>query len=467
MLRTLTLLSLSLWMFGSSFAVAQNPEGPAIGDPRGRDSILDWNAIALQAVADDFSHIYGVPDQNGPTHTSRALAIIHLAMFDAANRITPAAQPYLSNHGPSADRKISLDAAVAQAATDTLTALYPKQQAVFAAALKQYLVPLTNATTRDKGLALGRSVASDILRVRSQDGSNFRGTYTPTGAPGNHDVDPWNPGQGFLDPAWGYVTPFSPGESFAYVPHTPPALGSPEYAAALNDVKAVGGDGVTTSTKRTKDQTEIGLFWAYDGSRGIGVPPRLYNQITRTIAIQQRNSEIENARLFALINAAMADAGILCWGTKYQYAFWRPVLGIRHADEDGNSSTQADPNWIPLGAPASNGGGMNFTPSFPAYSSGHATFGAALFRTLQRFYLRDHLPFTFVSDELNGITTDALGHARPLSPRTFCRLSDAAIENARSRMYLGIHWQFDADEGLRSGAAVGDHVFDTILQPIK
>ena len=226
----------------------------------------------------------------------------------------------------------------------------------------------------------------------------------------------------------------------------------------------LGGDGVTTPTKRTQDQTEIGLFWAYDGTNQIGVPPRLYNQIARTIAIQKKNTELENARMFALINAAMADAGILCWGTKYHFNLWRPVLGIRRAGEDGNDLTNADTRWMPLGAPNSNGGGMNFTPGFPAYSSGHSTFGAALFRTLQHFYGRDDVPFTFVSDELNGVTTDEHGHVRPYAPRSFTHLSEAAIENARSRIYLGIHWQFDADEGLRSGAAVGDHVYQTILQ---
>ena len=465
MLRFLGFLPLCICVVISSLASAQQPEGPAIGDPRGRDSILDWNAIALKAVADDFSNIYGAPDQKGPTHTSRALAIIHLAMFDAANMVTPRATPYLSNHSPCKEKIVSLDAAVAQAAAETLSALYPKQATVFSAVLTQYLTPLKNATARNNGIHIGHAVAHDLLLARSQDGSAIVWKYTPTGTPGKHNVDPMNPGQGFLDPAWGSVTPFSPIHNFHYVPDVPPALGSHAYATAFNDVKSVGGDGITTSTTRTQEQTEIGLFWAYDGSRGIGVPPRLYNQITRTIAIQERNTEIENARLFGLVNASMADAGIMSWGIKYQCDMWRPVLGIRRANEDGNISTEADPNWTPLGAPASNGSGKNFTPNFPSYSSGHATFGAALFRTLQHFYFTDHISFTFTSDELNGVTTDAYGHVRPLKPRKFHRLSDAAAENARSRMYLGIHWQFDADEGMKSGTAVADHVFHSILLP--
>ena len=418
----------------------------------------------MAAVAEDFSNTFGAPDQKGPTHTSRALAIVHLAMFDAANSITPKAIPYFAIHSPTHEKRVSLDAAVAQAAADTLTSLYPKQVAVFAAALQQYLVPLTNAPARDKGIKIGRGVARDILLLRSHDGASVSGTYIPTGKVGTHDVDPLNPGQGCLDPLWGNVEPFSPSHSFHYVSHAPPTLGSHAYAVAFNDVKTVGGDGITTSTSRTQEQTEIGLFWAYDGSPKLGVPPRLYNQIVRTIAIQERNTEIENARLFALVNAAMADAGILCWDIKYQYIIWRPILGVRRADEDGNLSTVADHNWTPLGAPASNRIGINFTPNFPSYSSGHATFGAALFRTLQHFYGTDHLPFSFVSDELNGSTTDSQGSVRPLRPRHFHRFSDAAYENARSRMYLGIHWQFDADEGMRSGTAIGDHVFHSILQ---
>ena len=120
---------------------------------------------------------------------------------------------------------------------------------------------------------------------------------------------------------------------------------------------------------------------------------------------------------------------------------------------------------MPLGAPNSNSTGLNFTPGFPTYTSGHATFGGALFRTIQNFYGKDILPFTMVSDEMNGVTTDNHGNVRPFMPRSFLRLSDAATENARSRIYLGIHWQFDADEGVRSGYAVGDHVYQTILTP--
>src|SRR5690606_5093058 len=131
-----------------------------------------------------------------------------------------------------------------------------------------------------------------------------------------------------------------------------------------------------TPTSRTKEETEIGLFWGYDGSNGIGVPPVMYNQTTQTIAKQEHNSTVENARLFALVNIALADAGIAAWDSKYYHNLWRPIVAIRNADLDGHEDTQRIADWTPLGAPASNVSGKNFTPPFPAYPSGHATFGA-------------------------------------------------------------------------------------------
>ena len=223
--------------------------------------------------------------------------------------------------------------------------------------------------------------------------------------------------------------------------------------------------GPNDSTIRSARQTEIGLFWAYDGTRRIGVPPRLYNQIVRVISNRMRNDEVTNARLFALVNLAMADAGVVCWETKYEFRFWRPILGIRNGDLDANDATDGDTAWSPLGAPASNQSGNNFTPPFPAYSSGHATFGAATFGILSRFYHRDNIAFTFVSDELNGVTTDWQGNVRPLRPRRFTSLHAAALENARSRIYLGIHWQFDADEGVACGDAIAEDISRHELLP--
>ena len=245
------------------------------------------------------------------------------------------------------------------------------------------------------------------------------------------------------------------GDQFRVPP--PPALSSRQYAAAYNEAKALGGDDDVTPTRRTDDQTFAGVFWAYDGTPSLCAPPRLYNQIAVHIAEQRKTGAIELARMLALINTAMADAGIAIWESKYHYQVWRPVTGIREAD--GNPATAPDPTFSPLGAPASNLNGPNFTPPFPSYPSGHAGFGGALFETLREFYGTDRIAFTFVSDEFNGETLDNEGHARPLVPRSFTSLSQAEEENGQSRIFLGIHWAFDKTEGIAQGRRVAEYVF--------
>jgi PAP2 superfamily len=247
----------------------------------------------------------------------------------------------------------------------------------------------------------------------------------------------------------------------------PPAMTSAAYTTAYNEAKSFGGDGIVTPTQRTPEETFIGTFWAYDGTPSLCAPPRLYNQITLQIADQTKLSAIELARLLALVNVAMADTAMAVWDSKYHYDFWRPILAIRESDPgtgptgkgDGNPATMGEPSFKPLGAPASNLQGPNFTPPFPAYPSGHAGFGGALFQTLRRFFGTDRLGFTFVSDEFNGVTRDNQGNVRPYMPRSFSRLSQAEEENGQSRIYLGIHWSFDKTEGIAQGQRVADYVF--------
>jgi vanadium chloroperoxidase len=230
---------------------------------------------------------------------------------------------------------------------------------------------------------------------------------------------------------------------------------------------------------RTPEETLIGIYWAYDGAAGLGTPPRLYNQIVRRLAIAKGNSVAQNARLFAFVNVAMADAGILAWDQKYIHELWRPVVGIREHDKSmgpkpmksANAiSPDCDPSWLPLGAPNTNrAGSKNFTPNLPAYPSGHATFGAAAFHITRLFYgpkgvnkggvdagdwkpddLFDNLDF--VPDEYNGVNTDNKGTVRPRHLRGFPGgLWQMIEENGRSRVYLGVHWVFDAFAAKNNG----------------
>jgi hypothetical protein len=448
-------------------------KGTIVPSPVG-DPVLHWNDIAMAANATDHTGTYGAAEQGGPGASSRALAITHAAIYDAVNSIDRTHEPYLVLVPIPGGQQASMDAAVAAAAHETLVALFPKQSAIFDAARQDHMNKIPEGSAKTLGIMVGHTVASQMMSTRNNDGSTAIQTYVPSQLPGRHRVDPLNPNQPFMGDRWGEVRPFvlTSGSQFRAPP--PPSIDSAEYAAAYDELIAVGGDGVTSPTSRTAEQTKIGLYWAYDGVKKIGTPPRLYNQITQVIAKQKGNTVVQNARLFALLNIAQADAGIVAWESKYHYDFWRPILGIREADAgtgpsglgDNNPLTQGFANWVPLGAPMSNSTNPAFTPPFPAYPSGHATFGAAVFRTIERFYGTDNVPFTFTSDELNGVTTDQQGNPRPVHTRSFTRLSDAAKENAQSRMYLGIHWQFDATEGIKMGNKIADYIYDNALEPI-
>ncbi|HEV8115755.1 MAG TPA: phosphatase PAP2 family protein, partial [Acidimicrobiales bacterium] len=429
------------------------------------DPILYWNDVALQANLE--SHTNGKNEQTGPPLSSRALAVVHLAMYDAfagVSRDPVNLPPYLP--GLTAPPGAALDAAVAGAAHTTLVSLFPSQKASFDAKLAQAGLPPAGYYA---GIGFGITVAQAILKDRKDDpGSGDAGFVVPAKR-GGHRPDPDSPGQGHYAPFYGNQS-----KCFAVsAPHTladPPALDSKAYLDALREVADKGtaaqGPTVASSNRRTSEETVIGLFWAYDGASGLGTPPRLYNQIVREIATRRTpvNSPAQNARLFALVNVAMADAGILAWREKYRHNLWRPVLGIREHDPsigpDGTGQPtfddEGDCTWLPQGAPSTNVvGKKNATPNFPAYPSGHATFGAAAFQITRLFYDRqgalEHKPdnltngMTFVSDELNGVNTDNKGTVRPRHVRRFDGgLWKMIEENGLSRVYLGVHWVYDA-----------------------
>lgn len=451
------------------------------GDPN-RASILRWNRLAIDASGLDHTPLregenrtFG--EQLGPGRAARAMAIVHIAMFEAFNALSGAYKSYLglpTGTGPS------VPAAVAQAARDTLVAMYPSQRPTFDAALREDLSRITNTRARLGGVSVGNAASRAILDKRRGDGSAHAEPmmdidFIPSLEAGKWRQDPISLVPIAMGANWAHVKPFVLKSASQFRVPPPPAMNSEEYAIAYEEVKRLGGDGIATPTERTEEQTFIGIFWAYDGTPSLCAPPRLYNQLATTIADQMGTKALETARLLALVNVAMADAGIAIWESKFYYQFWRPVIGIREADEgmgptgsgDGNSSTIADPTFVPLGAPASNLLGPNFTPPFPAYPSGHAGFGGALFQVLRRFYGTDDIKFTFVSEEYNGVTRDNSGAVRPLHPRTFRNLSQAEEENGQSRIYLGIHWSFDKSEGITQGQQIADYIVDRLFLPKK
>ncbi|MCG3775136.1 MAG: hypothetical protein JW395_1965 [Nitrospira sp.] len=456
-----------------------------------------WNQIARDASVLDHTPVLPGEtrmsgEQAGPVRTSYALAIVHIAIFDAANAIAGGYESYTGL--PRARPVTSVRAAIAQAAYDTLVVLYPSQKATFDLSLTEALEAIPDGPTKSDGIALGHSAAAAILARRANDGYYPHplpkyvelqlGTSPPdfiplTGA-GMWRQDPISLVPIALGVNWGKVTPFVMKSGDQFRTPLPPALDSPEYAAAFNEVKRLGGCGTDatacfvggndllpggslTPTERSPEQTEIGIYWGYDGTPGLGVPPRLYNQIAMQIAHKMGtdSDEVELARLLALVNVAMADVGIAAWESKYYYQVCRPVTCIREADV----STGGIPTFTPLGAPASNLLGPYFTPPFPAYPSGHASFGGALFEMLRNYYRTDRIPFTFVSDEFNGVTKGNNGQVRPEVKRSFSSLSQAKEENGRSRIYLGIHWAFDSTEGIKQGNRVADYVFKNMLRP--
>ena len=419
-------------LFGPLFHPAPNFP-PLVGPKQGLDSLHRWNVIAINAsgldhtpVAPGENRVFG--EQLGPGRSSRAMAIVHIAMFDALDAVVGGFTSYTgTNASPG---PMSVDAAIAQAARDTLATLFPSQAPIFDGYLGDDLAVIRNAQQKANGIDLGQRTAAAILAMRLNDGSQIPEPrvgvdYFTSDQPGHWRQDPISLIPLALGAHWGQCIPFVVTSTSQFRAPPPPDMTSSTYTAAYNEVKNVGGAEITT--QRTEEQTFIGTFWAYDGTPSLCAPPRLYNQITVQIADQRRLSAIQFARLLALVNVAMADAGMTIWESKYYYDFWRPVLGIRESDPgtgptglgDGNPDTIGDTNFSPLGAPASNLTGPNFTPPFPAYPSGHAGFGGALFQVMRRFYSTDNIAFTFVSDEFNGKPATTMETSGPFGRAAF------------------------------------------------
>jgi hypothetical protein len=317
----------------------------------------------------------------------------------------------------------SPEAAAAAAAHYALSILYPSLQAGFDATYIHALANIKDGPQKASGIAWGAFVASSLLNLRSTDGSGTLINYVP-----GTEVGQWRPTVSFggqvrpaLLPQWGSVTPFALASGSQFRPPPPPALNTPQYTADFNMVKAVGG---SVSAVRTAEQTQIALFWGYGPSTA--TPSGHWNEIAQVVAANLGNTLEQNARLFALLNIALADAAIVSWDCKYVFNFWRPITAIQLAEMDGNADTAADRTWTPL-LP---------TPPFPEYTSGHSTFSGAAAAILAQFYGTDEIPFTVGTDDLPSIY------------RHYERFSDAAHESGISRIYGGIHFMAATVSGL-------------------
>lgn len=392
--------------------------------PLSADVVIDWNLQATSAIR---------ATNTNPPRASRAMAITHLAIYDAVNCVLKTHEPYLVFTTPP--EQCSADAAAAQAAYRVLSTLFPSRQAQFDAALAASTQGIPEPDLSN-GLALGQACAVALLEARATDGSDANVPYTPGDQPGEWRPTPPAYAPALL-PGWGDITPFGMTSDDQFLPAPPPALEGEDYMFAYFEVQDIGR---VDSDTRTEEQSEIALFWA-DGAN-TETPPGHWNSIARIVAAQNCHSIGETARLFALLNIATADAAISCWNTKYTYDFWRPVTAIREGDNDNNPCTIGDPTWS----------SFITTPPFPSYTSGHSTFSGASSTVLARFFNNDDMEFSSTSDGLPGVTRD------------FTSFSQAAAEAADSRLYGGIHWRFDNEAGLYAGIDLGNFTFSNYLR---
>jgi len=382
------------------------------------DVVTDWNNAALDAIR---------AGSTAPPIASRSLAILHVSIYDAVNGMARTHEPYLVQSAVPASA--SREAAASAAAHDALVNLFPAAASSFDALHAAILAGIPDGPQKTAGIVWGEFVADQILAARGNDGSDA--IVPPPGGSGPGVWIPTPPAfRPYLLPQWGFVAPFAMNSSSQFRPPGPPSLDSQQYAADYNEVKELGA---LVGSTRTEDQSEIALFWA-DGA-GTETPPGHWNSIAQIIATAQSNTLEENARLFALLNIAMADAAICAWDAKYTFHFWRPVTAINF--------TEPELGWS----------SFIVTPPFPDYVSGHSTFSGAAATVLPLFYGTEDLPFTIGSDFLPGVY------------RSFPTCLAAAGEAADSRLYGGIHFRSANEDGLQAGISIGEWTGTRYLRP--
>lgn len=440
------------------------------------DIVTDWNETLCTAAETIVAkHNPGVP--------TRAMAMMNGAIYDIFQAVERTHAPFKVNtHAPGA----SIEAAVSQASYLVLSDMYPEMQASLDSTLATRLGTVAAGPAKTAGINLGTLVAQQYINSHQNDGWNLPDQYTPTVGPGHWSSDPMvaptiQKGWGS---DWGSVKPWAmphPDYFDSKTPFTQADMTSQRYTDAFNEVKAYGS---RNSAVRTAEQTEIGIFWAYDRP-GTGAPPVLFIENMTEIANAVGNTPRDNARMFAMASVALADAIIACWDTKYEVDFWRPITAIREAANDGNPNTLADPTWAYLGAPGSdpNSATDDFTPPFPAYVSGHATMGGAIFKALELFYGTNDFATADASIGVDPVTGQYTLHSSEPGgggARNYVRFTqDGPLgpglenspqgENSMSRIYLGVHWRMDQEDGQALGDAVAEyvaaHYFQAVPEP--
>ncbi|HWL91375.1 MAG TPA: vanadium-dependent haloperoxidase, partial [Actinomycetota bacterium] len=382
---------------------------------------------------------------------SRMYAMTHVAIHDALNAIDRRYRPYaFFGH---ASRRASTDAAVATAARDVLVPLLGQipagaaiasVEADYAAALDA----IPPGPAKRKGVNVGARAAAAILALRSDDGSDtplLDFAYPQGDEPGEYRFTPGTPFA--FAPGWGEVTPFVLEDSSQFRADPPYEVTDSAYTADFEEVKRLGGDDITTLSDRTADETEIALFWVESSPLG-------WNRIGRIVAADEDLDLWEQARLFGLLNMALADGYVGSFETKYLYNFWRPVTAIQMADADGNPDTDVDASWTPLRG----------TPPIPDHDSAHSVEGGAAAQVFQRVFGTDLISF-----ETCSLTLPAGSTCSDASPvmRSFTSFSQAADENALSRILVGFHFRNAVEQGVEHGRSIGDRAVDLFMLPVR
>ena len=381
--------------------------------------VTDWDETAVTFIQ----------PRMVPPVAYRAMAIMHIAMFDAVNTIEPLYRPYQAQLPAPPDT--SKDAAAAAAAGAVLTKLLPDAAPDIQAALTNYLAAIPESDAKSNGMKLGDAVAAKILEARANDEASAPDAYRPVTTAGVYIPTPLT-----VASQWPTLKPFAMTSPSQFRPKPPIALESEQWAKDYNEIKELGEK---NSGKRSARQTEDARFWLMTG------PPSTH-PLARQISIQKQMSVIDSARFMAVIAAAEADALIAVLDAKYKYAFWRPITAIRNGDIDGNAATEREATWQPI----------DNTPMHPEYPCAHCIVSSALASAIEAMFDTADIPeVAMTSTTAPGVT------------HRWTNVRAYADEVAAARIVAGFHYRFSNVVGQDMGRQIGAYTVKTIMQPLE